>query len=320
VAASVEAFNTTSTDLLWLLLLGLASVILVMAALAWIVTGRALASVTRITENAESLGARDLASGLPVPSRDAELTRLVVALNRMLARLHESHTAELAFAADAGHRLRTPVATLRAEAELALRETDPVLLTAALQRVVTDADQLTGVVDRMLARSRSQHREPAPVRQVLADAGVRWQRQASVAGVRLAVTVDDDISADVCCIELDELLEPVLDNAVRHTPGEGLIDVDVHLEARAGNHLVIRISNTGEPIDPELAPRVFDAWVSSRDATVAGGLGLWLARETARDLGGDMALVPAGPHATTVEIRLPCDRAPAEPVAQSSMT
>ena len=68
---------------------------------------------------------------------------------------------------------------------------------------------------------------------------------------------------------------------------------------------MVSISNTGDPIAPDLAAHVFDAWVSSRDASVAGGLGLWLARETARDLGGDITLVHDGPHTTTFQVELP---------------
>ncbi|MEO7423061.1 MAG: ATP-binding protein, partial [Ornithinibacter sp.] len=54
-----------------------------------------------------------------------------------------------------------------------------------------------------------------------------------------------------------------------------------------------------------IAPHVFDAWVSSRDASVAGGLGLWLAREAARDVGGDITLVDTEGHTTTFRIHLP---------------
>ena len=69
--------------------------------------------------------------------------------------------------------------------------------------------------------------------------------------------------------------------------------------------MLVRVSNTGEPIAPDMASRMFDAWVSSRDASVAGGLGLWLARETACDLGGDVTLVDDGPYPTTFQARLP---------------
>jgi signal transduction histidine kinase len=104
-----------------------------------------------------------------------------------------------------------------------------------------------------------------------------------------------------------EVIEPVVENALRYTPVAGSIDVDFRL-APSGDDLVVTVSNTGGPIPPDIAPHVFDAWVSSRDASVAGGLGLWLARETARDLGGEVELVPGGTDVTTFRVRLPSAR------------
>lgn len=276
-----------------------------MAALSWILIGRALLSVARLTEDAETVGTRDLASGLPVPHGDAELTRVVEALNRMTGRLHTSHATELAFASDAGHRLRTPIATLRAEAELALGESDMDERTAALHRIVDDADQLTSIVDRMLARSLAQDRGPEPVVSVIGEAEHRWQRQAKLSGVTLSVCVDAGLPPTTTCSELAEIVEPILDNAVRHTPAGGAVDVDLQLQGRPDTSLVVYLSNTGDSVPVDIASNIFDAWVSSRDASVAGGLGLWLARETARDVGGDITLVAEGRHATTFRVRLP---------------
>ncbi|MDX6357355.1 MAG: hypothetical protein QOH37_409, partial [Nocardioidaceae bacterium] len=84
VAVDAEGFNTATSGLLGLLLGGLTVVVLAMALLSWVLTGRALSSVTRLTESAEAVEPQKLAAGLPLPHRDAELARLVGALNRML--------------------------------------------------------------------------------------------------------------------------------------------------------------------------------------------------------------------------------------------
>ena len=307
VAVDAEGFNTATSQLRELLVAGLGAVVLAMTALSWALTGRALTTVTRLTETAEAVGPRDLQHGLPIPDRDAELKRLVEALNRMLVRLHQSHATELAFAADAGHRLRTPVATLRAEAELALGETEPSELKAALERIVRDADQLTSIVDRMLARSRAGERIASPVRSDLADASTRWHRQAELAHVAFSLSVNEQISADAQCVELVAITEAIVDNAVRHTPTGGSVEVEARLEAGTPDVLVVTVTNTGEPIAPELIPHLFGAWASTRDASVAGGLGLWLARETARDLGGDVSHV-ADATFTVFRVRLPVER------------
>jgi signal transduction histidine kinase len=306
VAVDAEGFNAATSDLVSLLIGGLLVVVLAIAVLSWALTGRALRSVTRLTESAEAVRPRDLARGLPVPRQDAELARLVGALNRMLVRLHESHSTELAFAADAGHRLRTPVATLRAEAELALRAADPDEQGAALERIVQDADQLTSIVDRMLARSRARTPSPEPVGWVVADARPRWQRQADLAGIRLEIRVAEGIDDRIQCVDLVETIEPIVDNAMRHTPRAGLVEIDVRCgERETEGQLVVDISDTGPGVPAHLAPVLFDAWVSTRDASVAGGLGLWLARETARDAGGDVRLLEGDGHGTTFQVLLP---------------
>lgn len=306
VAVDAEGFNTAATGLLTLLVVGLLVVVMTMAALSWILTGRALGNVTRLTENAEAVRARDLAKGLPVPPGDVELTRLVAALNRMLERLHESHSAELAFAADAGHRLRTPVATLRAEAELALDEQDPAELRAALKRILGDADHLTSVVERMLMRIRNRVGTSESVATQLDADAARWRRRAELASATLHVDVDPQVPTNDLCPALDAVLEPIVDNAIRHTPAAGTITISVRLADADDDRLEIDVVNTGSAVPADVGSRVFDAWVSTRDASVAGGLGLWLAREAARDVGGDVRLVDGAQH-TTFRALLPIE-------------
>jgi signal transduction histidine kinase len=306
VAVDAEGFATTTSDLLALLLVGLIAVVVAIALLSWILTGRALTSVTRLTEKAEAAGPGDLVGGLPVPRGDAEVARLVGALNRMLQRLEAGHAKELQFAADAGHRLRTPVATLRAEAELALGEDDPVEQRAALGRILADADQLSLVVDRMLARIRSRKDTWEAVVPALTAASSGWQRQASLVDVEIDFRLTSDVSDSARSPEIVAVVEPLVDNAIRHTPPRGTVTVALsHGAAPDATTVTVDVSDTGPGIAPELVAQIFDAWVSTRDASSAGGLGLWLARETARDLGGDLQLMESRPGGTTFRVSLP---------------
>jgi signal transduction histidine kinase len=304
VAVDAEGFTAVTTDLPRLLLVGLLAVVGAIALLSWFLAGRALRSVTGLTEEAERVSVGALHDGLPVPEGDAELARLVTALNRMLLRLSDAHARELAFAADAGHRLRTPVATLRAEAELALRETEPSEQAAALRRIVQDADQLAGIVDRMLARSKKPVQSAVTVREVLDAAQSRWSRQASLAGVALTVTIEPAVPTDSCVADLPGTVDPIVDNAVRHTPEGGWVVVAVRTDA-AQSSIVLDVSNSGPGIAAEVVPKIFDAWVSSRDASVAGGLGLWVARESARAVGGEVTLLSPSAGDTAFRAILP---------------
>lgn len=229
----------------------------------------------------------------------------------MLRRIDEAHVAELAFAADAGHRLRTPVATLRAEAELALRDPGPEARTMALQQIIADADHLGVIVDQMLARGRTRALKPAVVTDLISKGSTRWRRQAELAEVRLSVQVDPMLPVQLRSDNLLDVVEPLIENAIRHTPSGD--NVTVRVTAVLSDPSAkpqrtrprIEVTNTGEPVPAELAPRVFDAWVSSRPGSEAGGLGLWIARETARDVGGEVSLDPSVAGQTTFRVDLP---------------
>ena len=143
--------------------LGLSGIVPLAGLLAWLLAGNALRTVSELTEEAEAVGLSDIGRGLDVAAGDPELARLVAALDRMLARVAASLERERRFAADASHRLRTPFATLRAEAELALLEGDPRSMREALQRVIDDADDLGELVARLLA-AHTATRVPRPSR------------------------------------------------------------------------------------------------------------------------------------------------------------
>lgn len=304
VALDTEGFTTANDTLTGLLMVGLGVVILVLALLSWVVTGRTLRRVHGLTESAERVGAGGRQDGMQVPKGDAELGRLVLALNRMVARLHANHLAELAFAANAGHRLRTPVATLRAEAELALLDPDPGRRTSALKQIIADADRLTLIVDRMLARGRPGAQEEVSLPQLLDDTTPRWRRQARFARVDLLVLLPStNRPRRVPGHDLIDILDPIIDNAIRHTPPSGNIRIEVG--PSPSDQLVVEVSNTGSSVPADLAPHIFDAWVSTRAGSEAGGLGLWVARETARDLGGDVLLVTGFPGSTRFRVSLP---------------
>jgi signal transduction histidine kinase len=160
------------------------------------------------------------------------------------------------------------------------------------------------IVDRMLARGKRLTTPAAPVREVLATAGSRWSRQAELAQVSLTMTVEQALPPDVTSVGLPDVLDPIADNALRHTPEGGWVVVAARADLESGC-IVVDITNSGPGVPTDLAPLIFDAWVSSRDASVAGGLGLWLSRETARDAGGDVRLIDPDAGHTTFRATLP---------------
>lgn len=108
---------------------------------------------------------------------------------------------------------------------------------------------------------------------------------------------------------LIDVAEPWVDNAIQHSEDGGAVRVVVaSIGVRGQSAMIVDVSDEGPGVDQDLAPLIFDAWVSSRDASVAGGLGLWLAREQARDLGGDVVLIDTAPGGTIFRVTLPVTR------------
>lgn len=305
VAVDTEGFSTARDDLSLLLLAGLVIGVVTLALLVHWVSGRALRDVTALARQAETTPATELRHGLPVPPSDAELGALVSAFNRMLLRLHVAHTHELAFAAEAGHRLRTPLATLRAEAELALDEAGPAEQAQALRRVVEDADELAAVVDGLLASTRALVDGTRPLEVVLARAAAQWHRQASTSGVGLVVSAPSG-QQGWTCPGLREVVDPLVDNAIRHcTPG-GRVLVQVALDVSGPRpSATVVVSNDGADVPVELSGSLFEPWVTGGGPARVGGLGLWTSKRTAEDQGGEVELLERRDGRTRFRVRLP---------------
>jgi signal transduction histidine kinase len=253
----------------------------------------ALRPVAEMTASAEDWGAHDLDRRFGLGAPRDELTGLAATLDGLLARIAASRRHEQRFTSEMAHELRTPIAGLRARAELALGGSDAER-DDALRAVIAQAERLDGAIDALLAVAR----------QELSPGG-------AVDLAALAREVDDaDVSAppDLPAAEgepevVRRALAPLVDNARRRGA--------VRLELSAGDGLVrIAVRDDGPGLDPALGERAFDPGVRGPDAGGDGaGLGLPLARRLARSCGGDVVAGP-GPGGCFV-LELPAVRAAA---------
>ena len=295
VGVDSQGFLDARRQLQVLVLFGVPLVVVLTAMLTWLVTGRAFRVVTRLAEDADALSVSDSGRGLSVGTDDAELARLVEALNRMLNRLSTHYATNLAAAAETTHRLRTPLATLRAEAELALLDDDPRAAHDALNRIIADTDRLTGLVDRLLSAA-SGSSDVRDIRTAIDLSGEDWQRQAAAHGRR--TVVDCAAEGQVDAVLLHAVVDPLVENAIRYaSDGEPVtVEIDGH-----GEEVLVRVSNRGDGVRGDLLDQLFQPWAGRSH----GGLGLWLARESARSAGGDVWCAAPGPPTTTFVARLP---------------
>lgn len=295
VAASPVDEIRRSTDALrrqlWLVLPVL---IVAVGAGAWILTGRALRPVEGITRRVESITSSTLADRVPDPGTDDEVGHLARTMNVMLERLERSAAIHQRFVTDASHELRSPVAVIRSQVEVALREGDDADWPAVADQVLAEDARLEAIVADLLVLARGDA-EPSGERRVDVDLDdlVRVQAArvrsapvdaASVAAFRLA---GDPVA-------LDRLVGHLLDNAARH--GD---HVTVTLRGGAAG-AVLTVDDDGAGVPPADRERIFDRFTRldesrSRDAGGAG-LGLAVVRQVAEAHGGSVVVEdgPAG--------------------------
>jgi two-component system, OmpR family, sensor kinase len=274
---------------------------LLLASLAgYLLAGAALRPVEAMRRRAATISAETPGDRLPVPATRDELERLGRTLNEMLERLEDALAREREFVADAGHELRTPLALLRTELELALRHaTPPEELRAAVQRSADEVDRLTQLAEGLLLIARSEHGElPLKLESVAADdvlasVATRFRWRAEEGNRPLAHDAPESLRVPADRLRLEQALGNLVDNALRHGGGR------VSLRAAAVNGRVeLHVEDAGPGFPPAFLEHAFERFTrpdSAREG-VGAGLGLSIVRMIAEAHGGtaDAANAPAG--------------------------
>jgi heavy metal sensor kinase len=290
---------------------------LLMAGLGgWFLARRSLSPVVAMAERARKIGVENLSERLPVSNPHDELGRLAATFNELLARLDASLTQQRQFMADASHELRTPVATARTAAGVALQQPhrDEADYREALQIVEQQTARLSRIVDDMFTLARADAGN-VPIRTTpmyldeVVDEVVRAARVlASPRHITIAPTAvrsaafhgDEDL--------IRRMIVNLVDNAIRFAPDGGTIQVSLD---QAGPGYRLSITDNGAGIPEEIRPHIFERFYrgeASRARTGAdngAGLGLALARRIAQIHGGDVMLQSSSPSGSTFTISLP---------------
>ena len=244
--------------------------LLLASAAGYLLAGLALRPVERMRSRAATISAETPGERLPVPSTGDEVERLGETLNGMLDRLEAGLERERAFVADAGHELRTPLAALRTELELALRQGSSVeQLREAIGRSAEEVDRLAQLAEDLLLIARSDRGTlPLRVEEIDVDelfGGVLrrldW-RGKRITAAPAAVTVRGDR------IRLEQALVNLVDNALRYGGAEITL-------AATENELHVTDDGLGFP--PEFLDRAFERFSRADGARGRGGAGLGLA-------------------------------------------
>jgi two-component system, OmpR family, sensor histidine kinase TctE len=290
--------------------LPLSGVIGIMTLVVWAGIRAGLAPLARLRALVENRGAGDLAP-IELQAAPAEVRALARALNQLLGAVQESVAAQRRFISNAAHQLRTPLAGLKSQTELALAANADPALADRLTRVHESAVRSAHLVNQLLTLTRAEPdaagalpRERLDLRALLQEVTAEHVPRALAAGIDLGM--DDAPAAPVhvhgAALLLREAVANLVDNAIRYA-GRGA-EVTVSL-AVAGDEAVVRVTDNGPGLPPEQREAVFGRFVRGAQEGPGCGLGLAIVREIAERHGGQAALL-AGAHGGLVaELRLP---------------
>ncbi len=286
VAERVTARDEFARQILLRMVLPQGILILLAGIAVWYGVGRGLAPLSTLRREIESRSHRDL-SALSEEQAPREVRPLIRAMNDLLARLGTAISTQQRFIADAAHQLRTPIAGLKTQTELALRQSQPGDVHDTLLQLQTATEQSTRLVNQLLSLARAEpgaRREHAVERLDLArlarDTTTEWVPRA------LARSIDVGYDGEDAAAWIEgnpflarDMLGNLLDNAIRYTQQGGQVTVRVAVGPAA---VALSVEDNGPGI-PELErERVFERFYRVLGTRVEGcGLGLAIVREIA---------------------------------------
>jgi len=263
----------------------------------WVVAGRVLRPIGRITAVARDIQATDLSRRIELPGPDDELKQLGDTFDAMLARLDAAFAAQRQFVADASHELRNPLAIIRTNVDVALADprADPEDLRHTITVVKRASDRMARLVDDLLALARRQEpileHEPVDLGAAVAEASDDFVVPAAARNIVLDRAIAPGVVVTGDRDALKRAVANLLENAVRLAPQGSRIRLATGSE---GDQAWIAVADEGPGIAPEDQPHVFDRfWRADKGRSRADGgtgLGLAIVRQIAEGHGGQVRL------------------------------
>jgi signal transduction histidine kinase len=287
----------------------------------WVVAGRVLKPIGRITSVAREIQATDLSRRIELPGPEDELKQLADTFDAMLARLDAAFAAQRQFVADASHELRNPLAIIRTNVDVALADpyASPDDLRHTMTVVKRASDRMARLVDDLLALARRQEptfeHEPVDLGAAVAEASDDFVVPAAAR----RIVLDRAITPGVVVVgdrdALKRAVANLLENAVRLAPEGSRIRLAVGGE---GDGAWIAVADEGPGIAPEDQEHVFDRfWRADKARSRADGgtgLGLAIVRQIAESHGGRVRLHSKVGVGSSFVVWLPItEAAPTEP-------
>ncbi len=295
-AGAAAQRSTTLTHLLIYSLLGLVGVTLLAVVAGWIVAGRILQPVHRLTAAARAASEQNLSQRIALQGPRDELRELADTFDTMLDRLDRAFTSQRQFIANASHELRTPLTVMRTAIDVVLAKPEPtryelVSMAAEVRHAVDHAELL---IEALLVLARNDQArtltDPLDLAAVAEDA-----LEGRTANGVTTITALDEAPVTGDGVLLERLVDNLLDNAERYNIAGGTVTIST------SNHdatSILRVVNTGAVVPADMVERLFQPFTRLDDRTRHDGfgLGLTLVSSIAAAHGGtvDAAAVPTG--------------------------
>lgn len=317
---TLDQADTAVRTAVVLLAVGVPVLVLVLVAVTWAVTGRSLRPVEQMRTEVETIRAARPDARVEVPDTGDEVARLASTMNAMLDRLELAAASQRRFVSDASHELRSPIASIRQHAEVAVAHPERTEVADLADVVRSEAVRLQDLVTGLLELSRLDEggirtRRPVDLDDLALDAVARARARSTAGdapardGDAPAVRVDGSAISAARVLGDERVLAGVVrnlvDNAVRHASTRVAVSLTEH-----DGSAVLTVDDDGTGVPEDERERVFERFVRldearSRDAGGAG-LGLAIVRDAVRAHGGDTTVVtsPLGGARFVVRIAL----------------
>ena len=318
--ATLDQADTAVRTAVVLLAVGVPVLVLLLVAVTWAVTGRSLRPVEQMRTEVETIRAARPDARVEVPDTGDEVARLASTMNAMLDRLERSAESQRRFVSDASHELRSPIASIRQHAEVAVAHPERTEVADLADVVRSEAVRLQDLVTGLLELSRLDEggvrtRRPVDLDDLALDAVARARARSTAGGAperdgdAPAVRVDGSAISAARVLGDERVLVGVVrnlvDNAVRHASTRVAVSLTEH-----DGSAVLTVDDDGTGVPEDERERVFERFVRldearSRDAGGAG-LGLAIVRDAVRAHGGETTVVasPLGGARFVVRIAL----------------
>lgn len=310
-AAPLRAFVEERREQLGQLALGFAVGLAGVLSVAAYATHLALAPLRSTTRALEHVDEHHLGERIPTRGTNDDVDRHAAALNRVLERLETSFARMAAFSADVAHELRTPINRLLNQVDVALLSSDLPALGQSLDGVRGTAEEMVRLVEDMLLLARGEEGrlpvrpEPLALGDVLGDLADLYRPSCEERRVVLSVLEREAPGALATDPQLlQRAVSNLLDNALRHTPDGGRIELAVACD---GDRARIAVSDSGAGVPEPERGRIFERFVQLDPVRHGGGagLGLPIARMIARLLGGELRVARSVLGGASFELELP---------------